>query len=289
MQRVTLALACQVAAAAWLPQLQLRTPPARISARANVCAQSVAEDELIDQLRGAGPDKLASLLASNFKSIDQRLFLRLAELADEAKDDAERDEIASLSTRIATTVETLLAQAGSKLDADADAVQELLRLAADEQGEFEVPLPAARVTEVREAVLEKLGQLDDGFVGTLEAYMKKANEDGLEGLVEVLREVLQIYATERMMRMLQGGEAGVVSVLRATLETAPAQWEGVLRAQLQGEEAAATPAMLLGALQDKMGEVVLGMPSGSRVQGVLAEMLNELIARTRTLEAEMAD
>ena len=75
---------------------------------------------------------------------------------------------------------------------------------------------------------------------------------------------------------------------RATLETAPAQWEGVLRAQLQGEEAAATPAMLLGALQDKMGEVVLGMPSGSRVQGVLAEMLNELISRSRTIEAEAA-
>jgi hypothetical protein len=37
-----------------------------------------------------------------------------------------------------------------------------------------------------------------------------------------------------------------------------------------------------------MGEVVLGMPSGSRVQGVLAEMLNELISKARIIEAEMA-
>ena len=31
----------------------------------------------------------------------------------------------------------------------------------------------------------KLGELDEGFVGTIEAYMKKANDDGLEGLVEI--------------------------------------------------------------------------------------------------------
>ena len=62
----------------------------------------------------------------------------------------------------------------------------------------------------------------------------------------------------------------------------------LLRQQLTAEDAAASPAMVLGALQDKMGEVVLGMPSGSRVQGVLAEMLNELITRTRTIEAELA-
>ena len=54
------------------------------------------------------------------------------------------------------------------------------------------------------------------------------------------------------------------------------------------EDASVGVTQFLGALQDKMGEVVLGMPSGSRVQGVLAEMLNELISKTRVIEAEMA-
>tara|TARA_B100000795_G_C22355807_1_gene270507 strand:- start:155 stop:397 length:243 start_codon:yes stop_codon:yes gene_type:complete len=80
----------------------------------------------------------------------------------------------------------------------------------------------------------------------------------------------------------------VVGVLRETLQSPPAEWEAALRAQLTDDGAAATPDMVLGALQDKMGEVVLGMPSGSRVQGVLAEMLNELISKTRIIEAEMA-
>ena len=80
----------------------------------------------------------------------------------------------------------------------------------------------------------------------------------------------------------------MVGVLRETLQAPPAEWEAQLRTQLTGDGAAATPDMVLGALQDKMGEVVLGMPSGSRVQGVLAEMLNELISKTRIIEAEMA-
>ena len=134
-----------------------------------------------------------------------------------------------------------------------------------------------------------MGSLDDGFIGTLEAYMKKADSDGLQGLVEVLRELLQIYATERMMGMLEGSTAEeVVGVLRATLATPPSEWDKTLREQLLSDDAAASPDMVLTALQDKMGEVVLGMPSGSRVQGVLAEMLNELISRMRTIEAEMA-
>lgn len=281
-----LVLLARIGAAAWLPQPQFR--PARAAARACVCA-SVAQDELIGELRKAPADQLANVLASNFKQVDASLFLRLAEMADEADDDSERDDIATLSTRIASTVEQLLAQAGSKLDADAEVVQELMRLAANEQGEFTVPVPAANIAKVRAEVQSKLGQIDDGFVGTLEAYMKKASDDGLEGLVEVLRELLQVYATERMVKMLEvATPAEVVQVVRKTLEAPPADWEAQLRAQMQADDAAASPDMVLGALQDKMGEVVLGMPSGSKVQGVLAEMLNELISRTRTIEAEMA-
>jgi hypothetical protein len=39
-------------------------------------------------------------------------------------------------------------------------------------------------------------------------------------------------------------------------------------------------------LQDKMGEIVLGMPAGSPVQTVLAEYLSELLSRARAIAAE---
>ena len=43
---------------------------------------------------------------------------------------------------------------------------------------------------------------------------------------------------------------------------------------------------IVALLQDKMGEVVLGMPAGSAVQNVLAEYLNELIGVARTIAAD---
>lgn len=292
--RSTLALCIlfQLGAAAWLPQQpQLRVSAPRGSSRASVCASATVEDELIKELRGAAPgQQFTNILANNLNRVDQKIFLRLAELADAAKDDDERDEISRLSSSVATTIESLLAQASKAADADADAVQALMRTAANAEGEFDVPLRPEQADAVRAEVQAKLGELDEGFVGTIEAYMKKANDDGLEGLVEMLRELLQIFATERMLKMLEGPATPteVVPVLRATLEAPPADWEARLREQLLAEEAEATPDMLLSALQDKMGEVVLGMPSGSKVQGVLAEMLNELITRARVIEAEAA-
>ena len=61
-----------------------------------------------------------------------------------------------------------------------------------------------------------------------------------------------------------------------------------MRAQLLSDDAACTPDELATMLQDKMGEVVLGMPAGSTVQNVVAEYLNELISRTRAIAAEEA-
>jgi len=263
----------------------------RGATRACVRAAAAGNDELVAQLRAAKPKDIAEILAKNINAIDQRLFLSFADAADAADNDDERDEIAQLSSTVATTLEKLLAKAAEAADADAESVQELLQLAADSQGEFEVPIPLERASAVREQVQAKLGGLDDGFVGTIEAYMKKADGDGQQGLTELLRELLQIYATERLLSMLEGANPvaeEVVSLLRATLQSPPAEWEAVLRTQFTGDGEAATPEMVLAALQDKMGEVVLGMPSGSRVQGVLAEMLNELISKTRVIDAEMA-
>ena len=62
----------------------------------------------------------------------------------------------------------------------------------------------------------------------------------------------------------------------------------MLREQCTSEDAACTAVELADMLQDKMGEVVLGMPSGSQVQGILAEYLSELTTAARKIAAEEA-
>ena len=69
------------------------------------------------------------------------------------------------------------------------------------------------------------------------------------------------------------------------LGTRAEQWDSVLAAQCTSEDAACSPSELVDTLQDKMGEVVLGMPAGSAVQSVIAEYLNELLGRARAAAA----
>ena len=62
----------------------------------------------------------------------------------------------------------------------------------------------------------------------------------------------------------------------------------VMREQLTSADAACGSDEVVDALQDQMGEVVLGMPAGSAVQTVLAEYLNELLSKARMIAAESA-
>jgi len=262
-------------------------------ARSTVCvAQATeAQDALIAKLRAAPLDGLTAIVANDMKAIDQRFFLRLAELADAADDEADRDSIAELASSVASSVETLLRLADEKIQDDGSKAQAILQIAASESGEFEVPIPAERAAAVRAAIRERGGSLDDGFVATIKAYMSKADKDGMEGLVEMLREVLQLFAAERLLALveprLEDG-SGLAAALRAVLAAKPDEWEETLRGQVATAEPVCGPLELQSALQDQMGEVVLGMPSGSALQALLAEYLNELLERTRVIVAELA-
>ena len=233
------------------------------------------------------PTQLPKLLAENLRSIDQRLFLRLAEMSDAEEDDFEKLRIRQLATLVASTLETLIEQTDAQMDADATVVQELLQGLADDSGEFELPVPAERLGALRESLRERGGALDEGFVATVKAYMRKASDDGLDGMVDILRVLLQAYAAERLRSLAgsqpaeEGDEAARAAVV-AAFEASPAEWDQVLRAQ--SSECGAEAVVQL--LQDKMGEVVLSMPAGSAVQTVLAEYLNELMGAARAIAAE---
>jgi len=276
------------AVAAWTPALG----PGGLHARRShpLCTLALGDspqDKLIGQLRDATPQEIPQLLAANMKAIDQRLFLRLAELSDAEVDESERDRIQQLASTVTTALEALLDKADSQLDKDAANVQSLLRAVATEGGEFELPVPADRALTLRSAMRTLLPALDEGFVGTVKAYMQKASEDGLEGMVEVLRTLLQTYASERLIALGKNRlEPAVATTVGLMLEAPPDTWDEVMREQLLSADAACGADELVDALQDQMGEVVLGMPAGSAVQTVLAEYLNELLTRARSVSAE---
>jgi len=232
------------------------------------------------------PDQLPKLLADNLKSIDQRIFLRLAEMSDAETDEYEKLRIRQLATLVASTLETILEQADKQMSEDAEVVQGLLRSLALPSGEFELPIPPAQMAACRAATQKQLSSLDEGFVGTVKAYMKKASDDGLESMVDVLRVLLQTFAAERLRAFVVGVDMGVATTVSAALDATPEQWDSVLRSSITGDNAKCSADELVDTLQDKMGEVVLGMPAGSNVQAVVAEYLNELLGRVRAIAAE---
>jgi len=289
MRSFVVLLLCMTSSA-WLttpssPRLRGLLRPSRVTPTMQA-GDNAQLDALITSLRSSTPDELPKLLAENLKIIDQRLFLRLAELSDLEEDDYEKLRIRQLATLVASSLETIFEKADEAMDADADSVQQLLRTMATESGEFELPVPAARLDALRASVREKLATLDEGFVGTVKAYMQKASDDGLEGMVDVLRVLLQMFAAERLRALTSaaladGGAPG--AALAAMLEASPEEWDGVLDERVSGDAAECSAEDVLNVLQDRMGEVVLGMPAGSAVQTVLAEYLSELIGKTRAI------
>merc|ERR1712070_1034778 len=165
-----------------------------------------------------------------------------------------------------------------KLDTDAVSVQEFLKVIADADGQFTVPIPEERIQALREELQQRPG-LDDGFVATIKAYMKKADEDALDDVVEVLRQILQVFAAERLLSLIEGrvADEALGKVLTEILRAEPAEWDELLRKNLLAEDS--------DSGFDEF-QVVLRMPAGSTMQALLAEYLNELLSRARSLAAD---
>ena len=137
-------------------------------------------------------------------------------MSDAESDDYEKLRIRQLATLVASSLETILAKADEQMDADAGVVQQFLRLMASESGEFVLPVPKARLDTLRTSMRGRVSMLDGGFVGTVKAYMQKASDDSLDGVVDVLRVLLQVFASERLRslttsQLAAGGAARGVS------------------------------------------------------------------------------
>lgn len=251
-------------------------------------------DEMIDKMLNAKPYELPSAVKRAFQVIrSPKFFLRIAFRADEASDEEERQRLQILASNLVTTLEAVVETTTEQLEERAQAVESVVKAAAEpDSGEFLVPLSVERMVAMQTA-LSNLPEsfLDEGFLATVDAWIVKSHQDGMDGMVGILQKVLQMYAGLSISRALRnqqrcGGEQVQVPPpddikleLEQLLKSDAADWDILLCTQPK-------PAIanVRKIVQRTMETVVLSLETGSMAQQVQAEYLKELLQRVETAE-----
>lgn len=234
-----------------------------------------------------------------------QFFLRIAELCDDASEE-ERNRLTALADNLASTLSVVVESAEEKMDDASDTLQAMVLTCAEPDGEFLVPLSAERFEALKAAVNARVdaGELGEGVLSTVDAWAKKAESDGIDGMVTILRKVLQLYAA-RALRFdaaeaaaqlaqmmpedaaekidlsgsapaLHPDYAAAAELYGAVLEADAENWPDVLRAGLNGD-APVRKRNVLAIVQAQIERVVLLQENGSFGQRVQAEFLRELV------------
>lgn len=307
MKVASLALALLGGCAALQP---LRTMGAqqRGGASSRVARSAMPADDLIDDLMELAafdlpaklrrPDVLRQVATPTF-------FIRIAELCDATKSKQRREGLMALASNVQNTLSAIAQQADATLDNSASELQQVLTVAAEEDGEFLLPLSEEKRTALAAAVgacIEK-GSLDENFLATLDAWAKKAASDNLDGVVSILRTVLQLYAATALrfdpeaaanllQEMMPAGAADAPSLhpdyaaaakcYAAVLSADADGWDAILTAALQpldGAPATVQKRHLMAIVQAQIERVVLMQQNGTFKQQIQAEFLRELVQR----------
>ncbi|KAL7580110.1 hypothetical protein ACA910_012871 [Epithemia clementina (nom. ined.)] len=257
-------------------------------------------DEMIDKLLDAKPYELPSAVKRAFQVIrSPQFFLRIAQRSDQASSEEERQRFQILASNLVTTVEAVVETTTEQLEERAQAVEAVVKAAAEpDSGEFLVPLTADRIAAMQ-CTITNLDEsiLDEGFLATLDAWIVKSHQDGMDGMVGILQKVLQMYAGLAISRALKnqkqqeqqeeirGGDAvaaqdGKVE-LEQLLKSDASDWDSLLKSQPKD-----VIAKMRKIVQRTMETVVLSLETGSMAQQVQAEYLKELLSRVETAEKQ---
>ena len=245
-------------------------------------------DEMITKLSDAKPYELPNAVRRAFRVISSpKFFMRIAERTDKATDATEKEKLEALASNLVATLEAVVETTEETLDERAKGVERILKAAAEpESGEFLVPLLPQQVEGMRKEV-EKLepALLDEGFLSTVDAWMNKSHQDGMDGMVGILQKVLQMYSGVQIMRAREslGNETESSSagqLFDKLLQVDTDSWESEIR---QATKDVPT-SDLITEVQRTMENVVLGLDNGSMAQRVQAEYLRELVSRIETIQ-----
>lgn len=275
-------------------------------------------DDMITKLANAKPYELPNAVSKAIRVVSSpRFFLRIAERADMETSSEEKSKLSALAENLVSTLEAVVSTTEDKLDERAKDVERILKAAAEpDSGEFLVPLTMERVDAMRVVLTEELdpSDLDEGFLATVDAWMNKSMQDGMDGMVNILQKVLQIYAGTDIARARkrlaaqvgaaitgkdQEKAAKLVDAAEEKGERKPSAefleklltmdtdlWDSELKKEFS-TEGGVTPASIMGEVQRTIEGVVLGLDNGSMAQRVQAEFLRELVSRIETLEKSM--
>ncbi len=272
-------------------------------------------DDMITKLMKAKPYELPNAVSKAIRVVSSpRFFIRIAERADIATDEIEKQQLSALADNLVSTIEAVVSSAEDKLEGRAKLVEKVVKSAAEpETGEFLVPLSLDRLDAMRSTMagFDK-NDLDEGFLSTVDAWMNKSHQDGLDGMVVILQKVLQMYAGNAILKAKQelqvnvgaavAGEsqakADEVAAQQEAQEPKPAAvildnlltmdtdaWDAQIRQAFTDGKIA--PKSLIGETQRVIEAVVLGLDNGSMAQRVQAEYLKELVTRIENVEKQI--
>jgi len=250
-------------------------------------------DQMIDKLANAKPYELPPAVQRAFRVISSpQFFLRIATRQDTASTSEEKEKLAALASNLVSTLEAVVSTTEDRLDERAKQVETVVKAAAEpDSGEFLVPLTPARLEAVQTA-LRKLdpSSLDESFLSTLDAWMTKSHQDGMDLMVGILQKVLQMYAGLVIQRAREATTKGsndssddsvdqeAEQVFDQLLASDADAWDQVLTTT------SVSLSQMKAVVQKNMETIVLGLDAGSIGQRVQAEYLKEMVNRIEALE-----
>jgi len=122
--------------------LQVRLRATVALSRAHLAARSLCS-----------PPQFRQAVAENIMHFDHRFWLRLAARSDTAADEGERAQLVSLATSVMQLVDSILKQTEEQLSDSATHLQDILKAAADENGEWQVPLAPEKLEAMKQVGL----------------------------------------------------------------------------------------------------------------------------------------
>jgi hypothetical protein len=196
---------------------------------------------------------------------------------DEATDEEMKSKLSALADNLVATLEVVVKRTEEKMDSSSKLIQDIVSEAAEPNGEFIVPLSAARVAAMRARILKNMDAIDDGMLSTAFSFMKKASDDSLDGMVLIFQKFLQLWAACDLM----SGAAD--NVVKRLLQAESEGWDRIILEATTGAEPETDKEALIAAVQSCVERVVLQKASGSPAQRIQAEFLRELMARIRAV------
>lgn len=246
-------------------------------------------DEMITKMADAKAYELPNAVRRAFRVCSSpRFFIRIAERADMTDDEIEKEKLSVLASNLAATVEAVISTTTDQLDERANDVEDVIKQASEpSSGEFLVPLSEERANAMRNALVNlDRSKLDESFLTTVDSWIVKSHQDGMDGMVTILQKLLQQYAGLQVSRAraiqqtTEEQSKPAAELFEKLLFVDTDTWDMEIRRGTLDVPSSS----LLSEITSTMETVVLALENGSMAQRIQAEYLKELMDRVEATQ-----